>query len=111
MEDQEQRRTYHRAYYAAHKEAFRHKRRKYEQRLRRIILEAKRRPCVDCGGTWDPLVMEFDHCRGEKCFNLGDFHGARRHGLKRLLAEIEKCDVVCPTCHRIRTLRRLGKLL
>jgi hypothetical protein len=111
MDGGEKKRAYHRAYYAAHKEAFRRKRRKYELGLRQIILEAKRRPCVDCGGTWDPLVMEFDHCRGVKRFNLGDFQGARRHGREAVLKEIQKCEVVCPTCHRIRTLRRKGLLL
>lgn len=55
-------------------------------------------PCVDCGEA-DPIVLEFDHVRGEK-----------RHGVKRMLAgtyslkavmeEIAKCEVRCANCHR-----------
>jgi hypothetical protein len=58
-------------------------------------------PCVDCGET-DPVVLEFDHVRGVKrdiistLVRLGYTH-------KTLIAEIEKCDVVCANCHRRRT--------
>jgi hypothetical protein len=104
--------AYHRAYYHSHKEAYRKKRRRYETKLRGLILEYKNRPCSDCGGVWPPLVMELDHLDPTvKSFNLGDWLGRRRAGKERLLAELHKCEVVCPTCHRIRTLKRRGLLL
>ncbi len=34
-------------------------------------------------------------------FNIGRGYGKK--GIRQLLAEIEKCDVVCANCHRIRT--------
>jgi hypothetical protein len=110
LEEAERKRAYQRAHYHANKEKWREKRMRYEAKVRALILAAKDRPCADCGGCWHPLVMEFDHLPGTaKCINLGDAH-ARALGRTKLLAEIAKCEVVCPTCHRIRTLRRLGKI-
>ena len=74
---------------------------------RRVMLklyldEKKDGPCVDCGETYPPYVMDFDHVRGEKVFALSDM--ARRGTSKaKLDAEIEKCDLVCANCHRERT--------
>ena len=62
-------------------------------------------PCVDCGED-DLLVLEFDHCRGEK---KGDVSNLRLRGcsVARVKQEIELCEVVCANCHRRRTLGRL----
>jgi hypothetical protein len=110
MKTREEKQAYQRAHYHANKELWRHKRMRYEARLRDLILAAKDRPCADCGGRWHPLVMEFDHLPGtEKRMNLGDCR-ARKWGREALLEEIAKCEVLCPTCHRIRTLRRAGKI-
>ncbi len=59
-------------------------------------------PCVDCGER-DPVVLEFDHL-GEKCFNVSS--GLRFRKWELVLAEMEKCEVVCANCHRRRTMRR-----
>lgn len=110
MKTAEEQRAYQRAHYHANKEAWRRKRQRYETKMRSLILAAKEQPCADCNGRWPAVVMEFDHRPGtRKKFNLGD-QRARKHGLKAVKAEIAKCDVLCPTCHRIRTLQRLGKL-
>lgn len=58
-------------------------------------------PCVDCGET-DPVVLQFDHVRGEKNFNVSEMFAARRP-LKAIKAEIEKCEVRCANCHAIKT--------
>jgi hypothetical protein len=108
MKTAEEMRAYYRAHYHANKEKWREKRMRYEAKIRGRKLAAKDKPCTDCGGRWHPLVMEFDHLPGaEKHMNVGDAH-ARAMGWERVRAEIAKCEVVCPTCHRIRTLRRLG---
>ena len=110
MQTAEEKRPYQRAHYHANKEMWRRKRQRYEAKMRALILEAKARPCADCGRTWPAMVMEFDHRPGTvKRFNLSD-QRARAHGLQAVEAEIAKCDILCPTCHRLRTLRRLGKL-
>ncbi len=111
MQTAEEKRAYWRAHYHANKEAWRAKRRRYELSLRALILTSKDRPCADCGRHWHPLVMEHDHRPGEtKLFNIGDWFKKRLVGKGKLLEEIAKCDVLCPTCHRIRTLKRLGKI-
>lgn len=64
----------------------------------------KLKPCADCGGTFDPVCMDFDHRLGEvKLFTIGNSNGAR--SVESILGEIAKCDVVCANCHRIRTFR------
>lgn len=63
-------------------------------------------PCVDCGET-DRVVMEFDHVRGEKRYNISEMV-SRGFGYDSIMAEIEKCEVVCANCHRRRTARRAG---
>lgn len=69
-------------------------RRKYE-----IIAAAKDVPCADCGGRFPACAMDFDHRDpAEKSFGIGP----RNHGFAAIRAEIEKCDVVCANCHRIR---------
>jgi hypothetical protein len=62
-------------------------------------------PCVDCGETFPPECMDFDHIpeRGPKLFNIS-CAGSRRP--ENVLAEIAKCDVVCSNCHRTRTRSR-----
>ena len=111
MKTREEQRAYFRAYYQANKEKYREKRGRYEGRLRSLILASKDKPCADCGGRWPPLIMELDHREGEvKQFNVGDWLGLRCVGEAGLRAEIAKCDVVCPTCHRIRTFKRRGLL-
>ena len=63
-------------------------------------------PCVDCGEP-DPIVLEFDHVRGVKQGNISKMIG-EGVSLKRLQAEIDKCEVRCANCHRRRTASSLG---
>ena len=68
-----------------------------------MIASFKMAPCADCGGTFDPVCMDFDHRPGvTKRFNVSTIG---RHSRSTLLAEIAKCDVVCSNCHRLRTYR------
>jgi len=69
---------------------------------RQVVVRGKQKPCADCGNEYQHYVMDYDHVRGTKDFNLAE---AAQLGvsLKRIVAEIEKCDVVCSNCHRERT--------
>lgn len=71
---------------------------------RTIVNQAKATPCTDCGLTYPPYVMDFDHVRGRKLGEIGRMKG--KVTTATLRAEIAKCDVVCSNCHRIRTHRR-----
>jgi hypothetical protein len=71
---------------------------------REIVTELKRVPCAQCGGTFDPICMDFDHREGET--KIADISAMMHAPLERLFAEIAKCDVVCANCHRLRTAAR-----
>lgn len=62
---------------------------------------ARDTPCVDCGVRLPPSVMEFDHIRGEKLFTIGGI-ASKRKSEADIRAEIAKCDVRCPNCHKLR---------
>ncbi len=69
------------------------------QRERRAKLHAlKAGPCVDCGQTFHPAAMDFDHVRGPKLFQIVSSTVNRAD----LAAELAKCDLRCANCHRIR---------
>ena len=67
--------------------------------------------CVDCGfvGSKCPDVLDFDHVRDLKKFNISEFKH-HTNSLKRVKEEIEKCDVVCANCHRMRTANRKNQM-
>lgn len=69
-----------------------------------LVRAGKNRPCADCGERYPPYVMDFDHVRGTKHGNIA--HMKTYVPTATLAAEIEKCDVVCANCHRIRSHRR-----
>ena len=56
------------------------------------------RGCIDCGYKGHPAALEFDHVRGAKKHTI-----SRIKSIPEMLKEIEKCDVRCSNCHRIRT--------
>lgn len=62
--------------------------------------------CVDCGDN-DPLVLEFDHVRGEKKFNVANMV-LRGFSWQTILLEIGKCEVRCANCHRRKTAKQFG---
>lgn len=76
------------------------------ERTRYLIEYFRGHPCVDCGET-DPVVLEFDHLR-DKEFEIANRLESRPWAT--ILAEIEKCEVVCANCHRRRTMMRRGAL-
>lgn len=63
-------------------------------------------PCVDCGES-DPVVLEFDHVRGEKSYEVSTL-GWRLASWNSLLREIAKCEVRCANCHRRKTAKQRG---
>lgn len=58
-------------------------------------------PCIDCGNT-NPVVLEFDHVRGEKIAPVSKL-ARDAWSLDSLKEEIAKCDVRCANCHRLKT--------
>ncbi len=79
---------------------------KWRAKNRAAVDALKAIPCMDCGECFPAICMDFDHRPGtDKLFEVGD--KIFFLGMKKLLDEIAKCDVVCSNCHRIRTQSRL----
>lgn len=75
-------------------------------KLKAEVNELKRCPCMDCGGTFNPWQMDFDHRPDEiKVAEIPKL--ILRSNRQLLMDEIAKCDVVCANCHRDRTYYRL----
>lgn len=70
-----------------------------------ILWVKKSVPCSDCRVSYHPHAMDFDHLK-DKIYNVGSL---RSHSISTLNAEIDKCEVVCAVCHRLRTLERKGE--
>jgi hypothetical protein len=60
-------------------------------------------PCVDCEED-DLIVLEFDHL-SDKIDTVMRLVNSS-YSWKRILSEIEKCEVVCANCHKRRTYKR-----
>ncbi len=100
-----------REHYQANKELYKaramaSKNRSRVERTTLLLEYFKSHPCTDCGER-DPVVLEFDHLR-DKEFNIGAHVYYFRW--ETIVAEIEKCEVVCANCHRRRTASRLGSM-
>jgi len=81
--------------------------RRNNQRVTAFIQEYKRdRACMDCGfsGKDFPYVLDFDHLDGgvSKKFTIGSWSQSVL-SIEAIVREIEKCELVCANCHRIRT--------
>jgi hypothetical protein len=105
------RREYGREHYAANKQRYIDQTRVrndtyFRDRVAFLIEYFKAHPCTDCGEA-DPVVLDFDHLR-DKEFEIAS--GIHYRAWKKVLAEMEKCEVVCANCHRRRTARRRGAL-
>lgn len=80
---------------------------KQKQQFKKRLAEIKELSgCVDCGVN-NHIVLDFDHLHDKK-YNISRMiHDG--FSWKAIKKEIEKCEVVCANCHRIRTHIRLTK--
>lgn len=71
----------------------------------RILQYLLAHPCVDCGET-NPILLDFDHVRGTKEFNI--MYSLTNKSWEIIVKEIDKCEIRCLKCHRLRTARQHG---
>jgi hypothetical protein len=105
-------RRYARQHYADNKTAYLTRVRARNVETKRVARESladylRANPCIDCREA-DLVVLQFDHCRGEKVAHISDMV-RRGWSLLAIKKEIEKCDVVCANCHARRTASRAGR--
>lgn len=95
--------------YSKNKEYYLNKQKKIRKRLRgdnsqKIWDYLKSHPCIKCGET-NPILLEFDHLRDKK-YNVS--HMIKDYSWSSILKEIDKCQVLCVTCHRLKTAEDFG---
>jgi len=84
---------------------FKEKKKKRRKLQREFINWMKDGPCTDCGERHEPWVMDFDHVRGTKKYDLNRL-GKISVSWKTIEDELLKCELVCANCHRKRTHER-----
>ena len=122
IKDPEARKAYHKEYMKKYLQDPEN-RAKHRQRLKRNkdantlinrerIRELKElNPCTDCGNTYAPECMDFDHLpQFEKKANIA-LMVASGSTWKLISQELAKCELVCANCHRVRTTQRIQKNL
>ncbi len=83
---------------------------KWKKNLRNFYKSLKtNEPCTDCGKTYYPCQMEYDHL-GDKDYGIAVLV-SQGMGRGLLLQELEKCELVCVLCHRVRTYKRKRGIL
>lgn len=94
-------------YYYRHREKIAARHKAYmEPRFAWLKEYKETRPCVDCKNKFPAECMDFDHLPGKKKFRpIAHLLHCRDESV--LQAEIEKCELVCANCHRIRTFARV----
>ena len=86
---------------------------RYHQRTNRRRTELSRKiwdikeksGCIDCGEKYPHFMLEFDHLPGYEKIESPNYL-ARTYSLEKAMQEIEKCEIVCANCHKIRTWNR-----
>ena len=108
MRDKQKQKEAARRHYLLNREAMMLRSRKFSDAnramLKTYVIEAKSRPCADCGNSFHHCVMDFDHLN-DKLENVADMV-KKSVGIKKLKTEMDKCEVVCANCHRLRTWKR-----
>lgn len=80
----------------------------YRKTRKEFVIKLKDKPCVDCGKKYPHYVMDFDHRSGEsKLDSVSHLVNQNFLTYEQILKEVDKCDLVCANCHRIRTFTRL----
>lgn len=96
-------RFYLKEHYQKNKKYYYDKSKNFLHKSRVQFLEyLKDKSCKDCGIS-DNRVLEFDHLR-DKRKDVTALVGLV--SWEEVLKEIDKCEIVCCNCHRIRTLQR-----
>jgi endogenous inhibitor of DNA gyrase (YacG/DUF329 family) len=76
-------------------------RRRAERHQQRINEIKTYHGCARCGFNSHPEALDFNHIDpATKSFGLG---GRCHHSWEKVIAEINKCEVLCANCHRIHT--------
>lgn len=72
-----------------------------------MVMERLVHGCMDCGEK-NPVVLEFDHrIPSDKKFSISRLM-RQKVNENTFIEELNKCDIVCANCHRIRSAKMFG---
>ena len=97
---------YYKKHYKENVQYYLNRNKKRRERLKIRFQPYKDKPCMDCGIKYPLCVMDFDHRDRKDKIDLVSVMINQGVGEKKILAEIQKCDVVCSNCHRLRTFKK-----
>ena len=102
---------YGKTHYERNKKSYQERRRIIKKRNKDFINNIKKHDaCTDCA-AFDPRVLEFDHLPGRGKVMEVSLMVDRGWSIENIKKEIDKCEIVCANCHRIRTLERLASIV
>ncbi len=88
-----------------HRDPSKLSKKKKRKLLRDMVSGIKNKPCVDCGKVYPPYAMELDHVSGNKdkavCKMINE-----NYDVDKIKEEVDKTEVRCLICHRIKTKER-----
>jgi hypothetical protein len=67
--------------------------------IKNILIEHFGNKCNRCKNTYDSCIYDFHHKYENKEYSIS--YGISNISIKKLLQEIEKCELLCSNCHRI----------
>jgi hypothetical protein len=106
--DPEKQRAAWRKHYANNKAQYTQRNKDRKAAVRAYVVELKATtPCADCGRLLPFYMMDFDHLDGDDKEASISRMVTNGYSLKRVKAEIAKCEIVCSNDHRERTWNRL----
>lgn len=95
--------TYKKQWYENNKNRIIAKTKDHYYKKRALVSQLKDKPCADCGKKYIAEAMEFDYIdQKSKKFRLVMCN----RSIENIVAEAEKCVIVCANCHRIRNQTR-----
>lgn len=80
-----------------------------ERNRRWIHAQKVGRACMDCEREYPAICMDFDHRAGTDKVATVSQLVLSFAPLATMKKEIEKCDLICSNCHRVRTFKRLHR--
>ncbi len=74
---------------------------KHRENIKIIHEEKLRRGCVCCGYNESPYALDFDHL--DPATKIDGVARMSTRNIQKIKQEMEKCQVLCANCHRIKT--------
>ena len=109
-------RLYLRAHYAKNKQKYIRKAKIYDKKnkeaiMKNVLAYLLEHPCIGCGEA-NPVILEFDHRDPKtKISEISTLVSVNRNSWETVKQEIDKCDIRCANCHRMKTAKERNYLI